>query len=180
MLWKKKNFKYAGETLAEIWSTMVIDKHPTIAEYILPEMSETDPNDIITKDASWISKHVQTSQYFLQIVKCNDDTCCSPRRSSLFKILSDGFLPAPIPLRQTDDGIVAAESSCEENKQFAPLLLLNSLDVKNVLPIEFKTLDVIPYDLLFDNFNEPHMPEVSQIFRNGRVAETTHQNPQKR
>lgn len=130
--------------MAEIWSAMVIDKHPTVAEYILPENSETDANDIITKDASWMAKHVQTSQYFLQIVKCKDEKCCSRRRSSLFKFLSDGFLPAPIPLIQTDDGIVAAE--CSSGK-FAPLLLLNSLDVRGILPDEYKDLDPIPYEL---------------------------------
>ena len=29
-----KNFEYAGRTLAEIWSGLVIDKNPVVAEFI--------------------------------------------------------------------------------------------------------------------------------------------------
>jgi len=31
---EKKNFKFARVTLAEIWSQIIIDKFPTVAEYI--------------------------------------------------------------------------------------------------------------------------------------------------
>lgn len=37
-----KNFKYAGETLGEIWSQVVIDTFPTKAEYKSPETSDID------------------------------------------------------------------------------------------------------------------------------------------
>ena len=64
-----KNFAAAGEVLAEIWSNMVIDGHPVQAEYI-------QPKEITSKelpDMHWYSNHVRESQYFLQIVKCDDN-----------------------------------------------------------------------------------------------------------
>jgi len=44
---EKANFKMAGETLAEVWSQVVIDQFPTIAEYIVPEKCELDPETLI-------------------------------------------------------------------------------------------------------------------------------------
>ena len=59
-----------GETidneLASIWSKMMIDGHPVLAEYI---SKETDL-ELIKKSEEWKSMHVRESQYFLQIVKC--------------------------------------------------------------------------------------------------------------
>ena len=37
---EKENFAFAGKTLAEIWSKLVVDNFPTIAEYIEPNHSE--------------------------------------------------------------------------------------------------------------------------------------------
>ena len=69
-----KNFSYAGKALAEIWSNTVIDGHSVVAENVEP----IDRNEIhvMEKSANWQNNHVQESQYFLQIVKCNDRTCC--------------------------------------------------------------------------------------------------------
>ena len=33
---EKKNFKFAGITLAEIWSQIIVDKFQTVAKYIEP------------------------------------------------------------------------------------------------------------------------------------------------
>lgn len=69
---EKQNFKYAGELLADVWSEMTIDGYSTVAEYIDPESSELDPESFHGFDQIWFAKHVRTSQYLLQIVKCSD------------------------------------------------------------------------------------------------------------
>jgi len=33
---ERKNFQYAGEALAEVWSNTIIDKFPVVAEYVKP------------------------------------------------------------------------------------------------------------------------------------------------
>lgn len=137
------NFKYAGEALADIWSKVVIDNFETKAEYIDPEHS-TAESPLISKDWKWISNHVSTSQYFTQVVKCSDRNCCSPPRSSYFKIFKDEqqFLPSPIPLKHTESGIEASD----EYKNFASLFTLKSLNVDGMVPSnkKFKTK---PYDI---------------------------------
>ena len=41
---EKLNFEYAGQTLADIWSQVVIDNFPIVAEYVCPENSELKPD----------------------------------------------------------------------------------------------------------------------------------------
>ena len=71
-----------------------IDGFETISEFVTEENS--DLKDVLTKDTHWFAKHVISSQYLLQIVKCKDLNCCSPR--SNYFVLLEHFLPAPIPL----------------------------------------------------------------------------------
>lgn len=59
-----KNFEKAGETLAEVWKNLVIDKHPVDAEYIKPADDPALPDPV---DPIWYSKHVRESQYLLQV-----------------------------------------------------------------------------------------------------------------
>ena len=88
-------------------SDIVIDGCPTVAEYIVPDedATENDSNDLITKDEEWRSKHIRESHYLLQICKCEDVNCCSAKRSSLFRVIKDGFLPPPISVKQTKNGL---------------------------------------------------------------------------
>ena len=83
-----QNFEYAGEILAELWSKMVIDGHPVVAEFIKDPPSEVS----IIKLEDWRANHVRESQYLLQIVKCTDVACCSPFPSSYLKVIKDGLL----------------------------------------------------------------------------------------
>ena len=46
---KLQNFEYAGEILAELWSKLVVDDHPVIAEFVRHEVSEI----AITKSEEW-------------------------------------------------------------------------------------------------------------------------------
>ena len=63
----------------------MIDGHPVVAEFINEEALEIT----VTKSEEWKAKHVRESQYFLQIVKCNDEACWSLFQSSYLKIIKD-------------------------------------------------------------------------------------------
>ena len=56
-----KNFEYAGRTLAEIWSGLVINGNPVVAEVIDDEA----PVIVGKKSEEWKAFHVRQSQYFL-------------------------------------------------------------------------------------------------------------------
>ena len=106
---EKQNFGFAGQTLAEIWSQCVIDGYSTVAEYIKPSASELSEQHLILKDQLWWDVHVRTSQYFTQIVKCGDEQCCKRTRSSCFNVVLDRFLPPPMPIAQTSEGMRVPE-----------------------------------------------------------------------
>ena len=97
------------ETLAAVWNGIVIDQHPVIAEFIEPDQSELHPAELTSYDEVWLKDHVRTSQYCLQIVKCDNSECCLPWRSSFRTIIPQRFLPAPLPVAQTINGIKAPE-----------------------------------------------------------------------
>ena len=125
---EKRNFAHAGQILAEVWSNTVINGHPTIAEYIEPD---ENCQNIIDKDQEWMATHVKESQYCLQIVKCKNETCCSPFRSSYLTILNDRFLPPPMPIVQTIDGLQWGPN--EKNATYASLYQAMLLG-KNLAP----------------------------------------------
>ena len=148
---EKENFKFAGQTLAEVWSDLSIDGYTTVSEYIDPSNSEKDESTILSKDADWISRHVRTSQYFTQIVKCQDPECCSAARSSYFSSVPNRFLPPPIPLRQTiKDGLLAPENSSdvqEDEHKFPSLFVAQSMVWSDILPKSTRSFKQLPYDL---------------------------------
>ena len=76
---------------------MVINGFPVIAEYIGDKASE------IIKDVSekFRSSHAISSQYLLQIIKCNNITCCAPFRSSYKNVVKDRFLSFPFSMSQS-------------------------------------------------------------------------------
>lgn len=131
---ERMNFKKAGETLAEVWSEAVIDKFPVVAEWRggldLPEA------DMPTQE--WLATHMRSSQYFLQIVKCNNAECCVPMESALKSVLPTGFFPAPISVTNTDglkiDDITGS---------FLPLFHRLSL---HVAPAGCDDIYTLPYD----------------------------------
>lgn len=136
-----RNFEYAGRILAEIWSSLVFDSHPTVAEYISDEPQDQD--DLIETSEEWKATHVRHSQYFLQIVKCNEIDCCLPFRSGLLTILKDRFLPPPIPVTQTTTGLKWVRND-EGGAKY--LSLTQNLAMREVLkPVSTKG-KVIPYD----------------------------------
>lgn len=148
---EKQNFEKAGNILADVWSSMKIDKFDVLAEYINPEQSSSELKTL--KNDIWYAKHVRESQYFLQIVKCNDAQCCSKQRSNIRDILPDGFLPPPHLLHQSSSGIVIPTANDKKSK-FAPLLLNLASKIKPKSD-EFK---IIPYDF--------HCPSIQEALNN--------------
>lgn len=57
-------FKFAGETLAEIWSHVIVDQIVTVAEYIIPDKSELNATGLKSKDQEWLVHHVCTSCFW--------------------------------------------------------------------------------------------------------------------
>lgn len=145
---EKKNFQFAGNTLAEIWSHLTVDTFPTVAAYIDPEESELLETVLLSKDQSWHDIHVRTSQYLTQIVKCMDGKCCSKPRSSYFSLITDRFLPPPLPVAQTSCGLKIPERSTDGSSHtFPSLFAAQSLKVDEILPRSSNPYRTIPYDL---------------------------------
>lgn len=135
---EKKNFKYAGDTLAEVWSTLVVDNASVTAQYVCPDEvpiagESGDPGSV------WYAAHVRESQYMLQISKCLDSKCCSKLRSKLRVILPDGFFPPPLLLT---GGLDAAAPLSAEDCHYCPLFI--QLATKIDFPDH--TYEEIPYD----------------------------------
>ena len=78
---EKRNFESAGIVLVYIWSQLVIHDFPVVAEYIVPKDTRLDNEQarVLKNDAIWYAHHVLESQYLLQIVKCEDVSCCGVR-----------------------------------------------------------------------------------------------------
>ena len=126
---------------------MAIQKWLSI--YIDPEVSELKPERLQSNDPIWFAAHVRTSQYFIQIFKCNNTCCCSKPRSSYFTFMPERFLTSPIPIVQTQlDGLNAPERNVhEESHRFPSLCQSLRLNLDEILPRSTKTFKVLPYDL---------------------------------
>ncbi|KAI9555887.1 hypothetical protein GHT06_018404 [Daphnia sinensis] len=123
---EKRNFQFAGRMLT----------------------SELDDEALLTKDEKWFSDHVRTSQYYLQIVKCNDLECCMKPRSSYFSVIPARFLPPPIPLEQSSDGLKAPERANGETHIFPSLFVSKTIKWDDTtLPKSTRSFKVLPYDL---------------------------------
>lgn len=147
---EKQNFQFAGKTLAEVWSSMTIDNHPVCTSYITPDQSEVSEESLQMKDMIWRAKHVCESQYMTQIVKCDDPSCCVPARSDYFKFVPNRFLPPPIPLVQSERGLVCPDyptpTSDTRDYKF-PSLFVNLALSSEILPMNAKSFKKNPYDL---------------------------------
>ena len=122
----------------------MIDNHPVVSEYIEPSKLEMPPLELRTVSVQWRADHVGESQYFTQIVKCTDRKCCLAPRSSFFSLFSTRFLPAPVPLMQTGDGVKAALVG-DETASFTSVFLTQLLNPA-VLPRSLSAYRYLPYD----------------------------------
>lgn len=108
---EKVNFQKAGEVLAEVWNSTVIDEFVVVASYV---GSDRGKLEISPPSDEWSSRHIQQSQYCLQIVKCSDAACCGHRRSSYNDVFPGRFLPTPVPFYNNDKGITYAPCSWQQ------------------------------------------------------------------
>ncbi|XP_072036005.1 uncharacterized protein [Amphiura filiformis] len=142
---EKENFKAAGETLSEVWSEASFESHPIIAKYVEPsDEPEGRRWEGVNHDERWKAEHVRQSQYCLQIVRCDNDVCCGPWRSNLKGILSERFVPPPIPFMQGDNGPEAPEPNQLGSAQYGSLAM--RIAMSSVLPCAVQKFRIIPYD----------------------------------
>ncbi|KAF6040455.1 hypothetical protein EB796_001237 [Bugula neritina] len=117
--------------------------NPVIAVYVPPEDTE-DMWDELSE--TWKEKHLLQSQYFLQITKCDDQSCCRPYRSSIRAILPGRFIPPPVPVKQTRHGLVApAPDETLIDSHYGSLF--SRIALSAILPQCAKTFKIFPFDL---------------------------------
>lgn len=144
--------------MAEIWSKTVIDKYPVVAAYIPPDAEASDRFcEVFTEE--WKAIHVCQTQYCLQIVKCDNLSCCSPYCSSLRAILPNRFLPPPVPVMQTRHGLVAPEPDEVKNEDNAHYgTLFSRIALATVLPKMAKNYKLLPFDIYCPSLLDGKLP----------------------
>ena len=103
----------------------MLDGNPAVVEFI----EDDAPVIVGTKSEKWKACRVRQSQYFLQIVKCTDSKCCSSFQSSYLKVVPKLFLPAPLPVAHTHNGIQWAKDA----KDATYLSLYQNISLQNPL-----------------------------------------------
>ncbi|ESO12940.1 hypothetical protein HELRODRAFT_159530 [Helobdella robusta] len=122
-----------GKTIDEKLEILNFE-HAVIAEYVCPERSEIDLIDTACIDEKWKMNHIRSSQYFLQILKCQDRTCCTEPRSPFFNFFPQRFLPAPLPLVYSPS--ISIAKSTEDVGKFMSLFQ-NEAFANRTLPYDF-------------------------------------------
>ena len=77
---EEKNFDFAGKTVDEIFSQLIVDSYPADAEYNEPAKSELTERMLMSREQNWWDVHVRSNQYLTQVVKCGDERCCLKQR----------------------------------------------------------------------------------------------------
>ncbi|CAG8712440.1 2022_t:CDS:2 [Cetraspora pellucida] len=114
------NFHYAGKVLANLWKKDPIHGKPVYVEYVdkeknlfvnvkfLSELETTEMQNAMEDDMPvpwlWVETYCQICRYSLDIKKCNDLSCCTPKRADeavAFLGENNGFLP---PVTKGKDG----------------------------------------------------------------------------
>ena len=78
---EKKNFKAAGDILAEVWNNLVIDNYGVKAEFI--EEPCKDETLKFTVTPYYRSRHILETRYMTVYLKCDDLACCSKPRTTV-------------------------------------------------------------------------------------------------
>ncbi|CAF1244319.1 unnamed protein product [Adineta steineri] len=60
-------------------------------------------------DEYWCATHVLQTQYTIQIIRCNNPSCCTPWRSNYIQVFPHRFLPPPVPFNRSSRGVKMAE-----------------------------------------------------------------------
>ena len=143
-----RNFTVAGNTLAEVWNDLIIDDYPVCAEWIEPNQSEVNPAEMNTVNQKFLANHFIFGHYCVQGVKCDDRNCCLPFRSPYKTVMPSRFLPFPLPIMQTPQGLKAPEIGTDHNdSQFLGLFQRLVVNEHDVLPDSAAQFAQIPFDI---------------------------------
>ncbi|ESO03128.1 hypothetical protein HELRODRAFT_174018 [Helobdella robusta] len=134
-----------GKTIDEKLEILNFE-HAVIAEYVCPERSEIDLIDTACIDEKWKMNHIRSSQYFLQILKCQDRTCCTEPQSPFFNFFPQRFLPAPLPLVYSPS--ISIAKSTEDVGKFMSLFQ-NEAFANRTLPYDFHCPSVSTNESLY-------------------------------
>jgi hypothetical protein len=121
-----------------VWSEAVIDNFPVVSEW--RGGIKADEKEYPSQE--WLATHVRASQYFLQIVKCDNEECCALPTSSLKTVLREGFFPAPLMVTNTRGLKVTV---IEENA--SNFLSLFQRLAMNVSHPQWSKKSCVPYDI---------------------------------
>ena len=145
---EKKNFKAAGEVLAELWSNLEIDGFEVKAEFIDEPASDEIKEFVATP--FFRNRHVFESQYLTCYLKCDDRTCCSAPRTSVSAFFPHRRIPALIPIARTFSGMTALTLGPEvaQNQIKFPTLAARQVLEQSLTPPSLKSLygNSVPYD----------------------------------
>ena len=123
-------------------------------------MEDSKPVIARTNSVEWKACHVRQWQYFLQVTKCSDEKCCSSFQSSYLEVVPERFLPVPIPVTNTLNGIEWAKY----HKDATYLSLYQSTSLRSTL-IPNQTTKKRPYIRLFLSICETRCDQTTHIFR---------------
>ena len=101
------------------------NRNPVVAEF----MEDDTPVIVGMKLEEWKACHIWQSQYFLHIVKCTGINSCSSFQSSYLKAVPKRFLPSPLPVTHTRNGI----ESAKDDKDATYLTLFRRISLQNAL-----------------------------------------------
>ena len=93
--------------MSNIWSETVIDGHHVDSQ-ALPLDQVFIPS---TTDTKWVAEHVHQTRYTLQVVKCQNETCCESFVTNWLVVFPDRFVPFPAIYNYESNGPVAVEPS---------------------------------------------------------------------
>ena len=142
---ERRNFKKAAEILAEVWSKTVIDGHNVDAQ-ALPSGMEVEFEAV---DQMWAKTHVQQSRYSLQIVKCDDEACCSKFTTDWMRVFPERFIPMPAAYKYGRCGMMAVEPAelAKNPKAHTYATLQQRILYKQLLPESARKYKDLPFDL---------------------------------
>ncbi|CAF2717357.1 unnamed protein product [Rotaria sp. Silwood2] len=74
-----------------------------------PTISTTEVKTECDIDEFWCATHVLQTQYTIQIIRCNNPSCCTPWRSNYIQVFPHRFLPPPVPFDRSSRGVKMAD-----------------------------------------------------------------------
>ena len=119
-------------------------------------MSKTELNyfdnnhiEIVFVIRYWCATHVLQTQYTIQIIRCNNPTCCTPWRSNYIQVFPHRFLPPPVPFHRSSRGVkmVDIESSSAAINPVSPFYgnLFQRIQFHGIVLNRTKN-DTLPFD----------------------------------